>query len=122
MPRTKKVEFIEQPINLSDDVSVIVKWPKGKKPVIDWNGDMLTVSLGGAPAVKRVAAVVSQADESQTNGPTTDTPEMLALKAKLGNPFEKKVYTSADAFGELGMEFDDAGVMALPELSTGDPS
>lgn len=85
MPRKKTI--IEQPINLSDDVRVTVSWPKGEKPVIDWNGDTISVRLAGAPVVKNVSARERILGPEETNGPTEDTPEIAAMKANLPNPF-----------------------------------
>jgi hypothetical protein len=103
MPRKTSDTRVIQPIYLSPDVTVTIKAPKDKWPIIQWNGPFVSVTLAGSEA----PAVSARQIEA-------DTPDFLQKKAELEARFPKKVpYTTEDAMREAGWE----GVK-LPDLST----
>lgn len=104
----KKEKLIRQPIVLAPNVTVIITAPADQWPFIKWDGGIVTVAVqGAAPSSLQHAT----APVGETNGPNYDTPEILAAKAKLGKPF-----TTADAFGDMGLDVSNPDdLMSLPD-------
>lgn len=102
MPR-KKVELIEQPINLAPDVKVIIVAPSNKWPHIEWNGGVVTVKTAEAAALRVPVGVGASVGSiaPTTNGPDHDTAEIIQLKERV---LEKKPYSSRDLLKEMGLD------------------
>lgn len=103
----RKVEFIEQPINLSADVQVIVRAPKNKLPHISWEGGTVTVSVSRKSAKPVLSSDIAEI-VGETNGPDHDTPALKRMKEDLQkrHPKASAPFTTADAFAEAGIKVD----------------
>lgn len=119
MPRKKKFEFREQVYDIGDDATVTVRYRVGARPKMVHNDTQVIV---GHAAEQIATAHVERhgtgtiPHEGATNGPDHDTPDILALKARLGGdplagglrrvPRETRPMTSEDAFREAGLELE----------------
>jgi hypothetical protein len=97
----KNSEFRTQKYDLGDDVVVSIRFHKDRRPKMQQFDRTVIVGEEVPQSISRPAArLVAVPDEPQTNGPTADTPELIAMKASLQQRHPKP-FTSADAFAEL---------------------
>lgn len=126
MARPKQI--IEQPINLSADVQVIVRAPKNKLPHISWEGGTVTVSVEASPRKSAKPRAVLSPEVAEivgvTTGPDHDTDDIKRLKEELAKKHPggaSRPYTSNDAFRDAGFKVDAGELTNVFEAAAAEP-
>lgn len=121
MPRHKTIPHKTQVFELEGGVTVTIEFPVGS---VRWQATHNAVSIatgdGIVEPITPTGQSVTRPANGLTNGPKEDTPEIAAARARLGDPLgrppqevKKKVFTSADAFREVGMDLDQNELEAM---------